>query len=111
MFDLWREELTEEETESLLDKAVAEIKKRKMEMPVILALEMHKPLSYVSSQMFIALSPLIVPFVGFEFMNDYSRLASKPENVEKLLVRLEQAKNTPPSGDSEESCSTTTLDG
>ena len=61
MFDLWKEPLTEEERETLLDKAAHEIKKRKMETPAILALEMHKPLAFLGSQAVVAFSPFLVP--------------------------------------------------
>lgn len=90
MFDFWREELTKEETERLLDKAACEIKRRKMEMPAVLFLEMHKPLSFLGSQAAVVFSPMLVPFLGFDTMNDYSRLLSNRENVEALLSRLER---------------------
>lgn len=88
MFDYWKEELTNQETESLIRKAAREIRKRKLEAPAILFLEMHKPLSYVSSQAAIAFSPFLVPFFGFQNMNDYSRLFARRENVERLIEVL-----------------------
>jgi len=100
MFDLWHDELSQEDEERLLDRAAHEIKKRKLEMPALLMLEMHKPLSFIGSQASIVFSPFIVPFVGFDGFNDFSRLFAKRENVEKLLERLEQ-KGTP-MGDSED---------
>ena len=111
MFDLWQEDLTEVRRDELLDKAAYEIKKRKLELPALLMLELHKPLANASSQAAIVFSPFIVPFLGFEFMNDYSRLFSKQDNVERLLQRLEQKNSIPPSGISEDSCSTTTQSG
>lgn len=90
MFDFWRDELTQEETERLLDKAASEIKRRKMEMPAVLFLEMHKPLSFLGSQAAVVFSPMLVPFLGFDTMNDYSRLLSNRENVEALLSRIER---------------------
>lgn len=94
--DFWSKELTDEEAEQLIDKAVSEIQKRKLITPAILFLEMHKPLGYIGSQAAIALSPFIVPFVGFDFVNNYSRLFSKRENIEKLIVRLENAREEAP---------------
>lgn len=108
MFDLWSEDLTEEETEAMLDKAADDILKRRLETPAILMFEMHKPLSFVGSQAALVFSPFIVPFLGFDRVNNYSRLFSKRENVEKLLVRLEEGKKR---RDLEESCSTTTQGG
>jgi hypothetical protein len=90
MSEMWNEELTEEETQSLILKAAHEIKKRKMEMPAVLMLEMHKPLSFLASQATIVFSPFLVPFVGFDNVNNYSRLLANRDNIERLLVELER---------------------
>jgi hypothetical protein len=92
MSDFWKEELTEEETQELILKAAGEIKKRKMQAPAILMLEMHKPLGFISSQAAIVFSPFLVPFVGFDNVNNYSRLLAKRDNIERLLVELESDK-------------------
>ncbi len=89
MHDLWTEELTEEEVQSLIEKASAEIKRRKMEVPAVMFLEMHKPLSFVGSQTAVALSPFLVPLFGFQGVNNYSRLFSKREYVERLIRAIE----------------------
>ena len=90
MYELWNSDLTPEEEESLLQKLSKEIKKRKMEAPAIVALETHKPLSNVIAQSFIVFSGFLVPFLGFQNVNDYSRLLQKRENVERLIVLLEE---------------------
>lgn len=102
MFDLWKEDLTEEETDQLIEKAAEEIRKRKLELPASMFLEMHRPLSFLGTQAAIVFSPFIVPFLGFEGMNNYSRLFSKVENVEKLLIRLDQPAKSGGEGASEE---------
>jgi hypothetical protein len=90
MFDFWKEELSEQEEEELLDKAASEIRKRKLEAPAILMLELHKPVAYVGSHAAIAFSPFLVPFLGYDNINNYSRLFSKKENIERLLQRLDR---------------------
>jgi hypothetical protein len=90
MFDLWKEDLTEEEREQLLDKAAHEILKRKMEMPAVMFLEMHKPLANVGAHAMLAFSPFLVPFVGFDNLNNYSRLLAERGNVERLMQKLEK---------------------
>jgi acyl-CoA reductase-like NAD-dependent aldehyde dehydrogenase len=95
MNDFWAEELTEEETESLLDKAAEEISRRKMEVPAILFLEMHKPLAYVGSQAAAFFAPFLIPILGFDRVNNYSRLMAKRDNVEKLIQRLEANRDRP----------------
>lgn len=86
--NMWSSELTEAETEDLLKRAADEIRKRGMETPAILLLEMHKPVMNVGAQSAVALSPFLVPFLGFDNVNNYTRLLSKQENVERLLDML-----------------------
>ena len=89
MSELWATELTAEETEALIQKAVEQIRKRKLELPATLLLEMHKPVLGIGSQAAVVFSPFLVPFLGFDGVNDYTRLFSKRENVERLLELLE----------------------
>ncbi|HWD38593.1 MAG TPA: hypothetical protein VG944_07070 [Fimbriimonas sp.] len=90
MFDLWNEELTEEQEEELLDRAANTIERRKLTTPAIMFLEMHKPLAFIGANAAVAFSPFLVPVLGFDTVNDYSRLLKKPQNVERLLQRLER---------------------
>jgi len=90
MHDLWEVELTPEEETQLLHKAAKEIRRRKMEAPAILALESHKPLANVLAQSMIVFSGFLIPFLGFQNVNDYSRLLQKRDNVERLIELLEQ---------------------
>ncbi len=87
--DFWEQELTPEEEEELLRKAALEIKRRKLESPAIWFLEMHKPLSYVAANSSVALSPFLVPLLGYDFVHNYSRLFCKRENVERLIQKIE----------------------
>lgn len=89
MFEFWDKELSEEEENTLLDKAALEIKKRKLSVPAILFFEMHKPVSYIGSQAAIVFSPFLVPFLGFDAINNYSRLLAKRDAIERLVQRLE----------------------
>lgn len=89
MMDFWENDLTPEETETLLDKAAHEIRKRRMEGPAILALEMHKPLASIASHAMLAFAPFSVPFFGYDKVNDLSRLLKDRNNVERLIQRLE----------------------
>jgi len=87
---MWSTELTDEETEALVAKAANEIIRRKMQTPAILFLEMNKPLANVGANAALMFAPFAVPFFGFDLVNDYSRLFSKRENVEKLLLKIEE---------------------
>jgi hypothetical protein len=95
MRDLWTTELTAEETDALISKLAIKIKQRKLEVPAILFLEMHKPLANIAGQAAVVFSPFLIAFVGFDKVNDYSRLLSKRENFERLIRLLEQAETEP----------------
>jgi hypothetical protein len=88
--DFWAEELTEEQTEALLQKAADEIRRRKLETPAILFLEMHRPVSSLLIQSSIPFAPFLIPILGFEAVNDFSRLLAKRENVERLIRLIER---------------------
>jgi len=100
MLNLWEDELTEEEATALLDRIEHEIRKRKLEVPAIMFFEMHKPLANIAGNFALATSPFLVPIIGYKNVNDYSRLLSKRDNVEALIVRLEQKRDSNQKSDS-----------
>jgi hypothetical protein len=60
-----------------------------MEVPAVMALEMHKPISGTLANASVVFAPFLVPFLGFDNVNDYTRVLSKPENIERLMKKLE----------------------
>ncbi len=108
MFDFWENDLSEDNTQELLDKCAGEIRRRQLEAPAILFLEMHKPLSNVLAHAGLAVSPFLVPLFGFDFMNDYSNLLQKRDNVERLICMLEEPR-TETRVEEEEQCQTTNM--
>ena len=109
MFDFWKDELTEEQTQELLDKCSNEIRRRQLEAPAIVFLEMHKPFANVFAHGGLTLAPVLVPLFGFDFVNDYSNLLQKRDNVERLICMLEVArseKENDAQGKKEELCQT-----
>ena len=96
---MWSDDLTDEETDVLIDKAASEIARRGMQVPAILALEMNKPLASVGANLSLVFAPFVVPFFGFDFVNDYGRPFQKRDNVEKLLQRIEQTTKKPAAKD------------
>ena len=93
MFDFWKDELTESEETELIEKAAAEIERRGLQAPALMFFESNKPLAYITSQASITFAPFIAPFLGFDFVNNYSRLFAKRENVDRLLDRIERGRN------------------
>ena len=87
---LWTEELTEQETEDLLTRLETLVRERKFEVPAILFLEMHKPISRLAGNALIVFAPFVAPFVGIDNVHNYSRMLMQPGSVEKLILRLEQ---------------------
>ncbi|RYG48662.1 hypothetical protein EON79_03785 [bacterium] len=88
--DFWDEELTPEQTETMLEKMAKEVKKRHLEVPVTMALELHKPLAGILGNGSIVFAPFLVPLLGFQSVNDYTRLLSKRENYERLMEMIER---------------------
>lgn len=93
MSDFWSEELAPEKETELLRRAARDIKRRKMETPAIMALEMHKPIANTLASGAVVFAPFLVPFFGFDKVNEYSQLFSKRENVERLLTLLESSED------------------
>ena len=91
MDERWGTEPNEEETIALLEKATAYIRKRRMEMPAVLALEMHKPLASYAGNMAIAFAPFVAPIFGPDGYRDYSRLLQNRHNVERLISMIEES--------------------
>lgn len=89
MLEMWEKPLSPEETARLIDRAVEQIKKRRLEVPAILFLEMHKPLAGIAGHAAVAFSPFLMPLFGFKNVDDYSQFLSKRENIEMLIRRLE----------------------
>ena len=87
---MWSTDLTEEETAALIEKAANEVARRNLHTPAILFLEMNKPLAYIGANASLVFAPFAVPFLGFDFVNDYSRLFSSRENVERLIQKIEE---------------------
>lgn len=73
----------------MLDRLALEVTKRGLHVPAVIFLEMHKPLANVAGHMMLAASPFVCPFIGFDRFDGYSRLLSRPENVERLIERIE----------------------
>lgn len=93
---LWTEDLTEQETEDLVENLAFQIRKRKLETPAILFLEMNKPVTRLAGNALIVFTPFIAPFVGMDNVHNYSRLLMERENVERLILKLEEDRPADP---------------
>jgi len=86
---LYSEEMTEAETEALVERIATDIVRRGLQTPAILLLETHKPLAGILSQAAVVVAPFAMPLVGFDLYADISRLVKRRENIERVLQRIE----------------------
>jgi len=83
------EPLSDDERDKLINDLAKKIVDRGMETPAVLFLEMHKPISFLAGQSMIAASPFLVPLFGQAGVRGYSQLLNEPDNVERLIRRIE----------------------
>ena len=82
--------LTSEQINNAVDAIARKVVSRRLEVPAVLFLEMHKPLAYIAGQGAMVAMPLIGPLVGPQNMADFSKLVSERANIELLMQRIEE---------------------
>jgi hypothetical protein len=82
-------ELSAEERDRLLEQAAQEVVRRRLEVPALLVLELHRPLTFLSSQALVVFTPLLAPAFGLENLQKLSRLLEDRTNLDRLLDRIE----------------------
>lgn len=75
--------------DQLIDHLARRAARMHVTAPAILFLEMHKPLAFVGAQMLWAAQPFLSLWLDHAEIGDVARLLEDPENVEKLIERLE----------------------
>ncbi len=90
MREFWKEALSEEQKQQLIDQLAEQVVKRGLASPAVLFLELHRPFAFVSSQLGIVASPFLAPFFGFEKVDVYTQLLSERENWTRLVERIEE---------------------
>ncbi len=86
--------LTREQIDSIVDPIAKKIVDRRLEVPAVLLLETHKPLSFVASQATLVAMPMLGPLVGAQRMADFSKILADRANVELLIARIEEMAAT-----------------
>lgn len=82
-------ELTPEERDGLLERAAEAVVRRRLEVPAVLLLELHRPLTYLGSQALVLFTPLLGPAVGVETLQKLAKLLEERENLDRLIDRIE----------------------
>ncbi|MGQ9462386.1 MAG: hypothetical protein ACUVTP_05430 [Candidatus Fervidibacter sp.] len=82
--------MVESDAEKLLEKAAQTIVRRRMEVPAILFLEMHKPLANLIGHAVWVTMPVWAIFFRVATTNELGALLSDPERIERLIQRIEE---------------------
>jgi ABC-type Fe3+-hydroxamate transport system substrate-binding protein len=78
------------QTEALLDKIAQTVVSRRLEVPAVMFLEMHRPLSFLGSQALYFFTPLLGLVARPEQISRLARLLDTSEGVERLISAIEQ---------------------
>lgn len=82
--------LTDERKNEVIESLAKKIAGRRLEMPAVLFLDMHKPLSFIASQSLLVAMPFLAPVFGAQGIADLSKLLADRDNVETLIKRIEE---------------------
>jgi hypothetical protein len=85
----WAAELAAARREQLLDQSADWVVRKQLEAPVLMFLEMHKPLTTLASVAYAMGQPPLMLFFGFRRTEDLRLLLSERGNVEALMQRIE----------------------
>jgi hypothetical protein len=83
-------ELTPEERAGRFEPVARWLVDRRLHVPAILALEMHRPLAFLGSQALIVLTPFLAPAVGLQNMQRLCAVLAEPGSLELLIQRIEE---------------------
>jgi hypothetical protein len=83
-------DLTPEDRDRVLDRVARHVTARRLEVPAILALEMHRPLTFLGSQALVVFTPLLAPAFGLGNLQLLSRLLEDRANLDRLVERIEE---------------------
>jgi hypothetical protein len=75
--------------EETIEKVATKISRLGLEVPAILMLEAHKPLTFFANQGLIFLSPILYPLFGGK-TERAAKFFEERKNVEALITRIEQ---------------------
>lgn len=82
--------MTREEEEKFIDKAATRIVDMGMDFPAIVLLESSKPFAFLGGQLFYMITPFLGAFNLEQSGMRYKNFFEKPENIERLLKRIEE---------------------
>jgi hypothetical protein len=90
MREFWKEPLSEERKQELIEALARFVVERGLAVPAVFFLQLHRPLAFVGSQAGIVFSPFLVALFGFERVDEYTQLMNERENWDRLIERIEE---------------------
>ncbi|GAB4283525.1 MAG: hypothetical protein Kow0029_29730 [Candidatus Rifleibacteriota bacterium] len=81
---------TDEELDEFSKKVAVAVVKRGMSVPVVMALEMAKPLSFVGYSSLVIFGPILEMVIDPVRMEKLQAIAADRERIEKLMVQIEE---------------------
>ena len=85
-----RDELTPEQRDEVTEKLAARVVERRLESVATLFLELNKPIAFIGGQALLVGAPIFGTLFGYENMQRLALYFQSPENVERLLMRIEE---------------------
>lgn len=76
--------------DELVERVARQLRAWHLTTPAILFLQIHAPLAFLGSQLLFASQPFVSGFTGDRLIHDLAYLLEEPENVERLIRRLEE---------------------
>jgi hypothetical protein len=76
--------------EELIERVARQLHASGLSAPAILFLQMNAPLSFLGSQLLFAAEPFVGWLTGDRMMHDIAYMLEEPENIERLIARLEE---------------------
>ncbi len=72
-----------------IDKFATKVVDLGLEMPTVLFLEAHRPVTFFINQFLIFLAPIVAPIFGGK-TEEMAAFFEEKENIEKLITRIEE---------------------
>ncbi|NIM75347.1 MAG: hypothetical protein GTO21_01355 [Armatimonadetes bacterium] len=82
-----------EDEDAFIEKIAREIARRRLEVPAVMFLEIHRPISFLGSQAIFFCAPFLKFIVPPDGAEKFARLLDTPGGVDRLIQSIEEAAN------------------
>src|SRR5262245_32135166 len=74
---------------ALIEKLCAEIARRRMTTPALIALEMHRPFNYLSAQVLHFFQPFVSAVMNADEYEEFAQFLEQRGSIDYFVARLE----------------------